>query len=122
MHILSEVVTTIVKDINKANEIACLLMYELIANFVILPTYRVSKTEEVSEGQPNSADKVEDDLNPLHFEIVFKLVTTMEEIQKRQGELQINNDYLRCLPSEIKDMANDNSQMQEDDEEAKRGD
>ena len=121
MQTLYEVVKSTVKDINKSNEIACLLMYELIANFVILPTYRVSKTE-VSEGQPDSVDKVEDDLNPLHFEIVFKLVTTMDEIQKRQGELQINYDYVRCLPSDIKDMAIDNMQIQGDDEEAKLGD
>jgi hypothetical protein len=46
----------------------------------------------------------------------------MDEIQKRQGELQINYDYVRCLPSDIKDMAIDNLQIQGDDEEAKRGD
>jgi hypothetical protein len=41
----------------------------------------------------------------LHYEIVFKLVTTIDEIQKRERELQINYDYVRALPKEIKDMS-----------------
>lgn len=41
----------------------------------------------------------------MHYEIVFKLVTKIEEIQKRERELQINYDYVRALPKEIKDMS-----------------
>jgi hypothetical protein len=41
----------------------------------------------------------------LHYEIVFKLVTTVDEIQKREKELQINYDYVRALPKDIKDMS-----------------
>ena len=41
----------------------------------------------------------------MHYEIVFKLVTTVDEIQKREKELQINYDYVRALPKDIKDMS-----------------
>ena len=40
---------------------------------------------------------------PLHFDIVFKRVTTVEEIKKREKELEINPDYIRSLPKEIKE-------------------
>jgi uncharacterized NAD(P)/FAD-binding protein YdhS len=87
-------------------------MYELIANFVILPRYpitieykEVPSDEDPSKLVLKKFEKVEEDLFPLHFEIVFKLVSTIEEIQKREGELQINYDYVRALPKEIKDMS-----------------
>ena len=43
------------------------------------------------------------DMCPLHFDIVFKRVTTVEEIKKREKELEINPDYIRSLPKEIKE-------------------
>jgi len=38
----------------------------------------------------------------LHFDIVFKRVTSVEEIKKRERELEINPDYIRSLLKEIK--------------------
>ena len=44
-----------------------------------------------------------DDMCSLHFDIVFKRVTTVEEIKMREKELEINPDYIRSLPKEIKE-------------------
>jgi hypothetical protein len=44
-----------------------------------------------------------DDMCSLHYDIVFKRVTTVEQIKRREKELEINPDYIRSLPKEIKE-------------------
>lgn len=41
-------------------------------------------------------------MSPLHFDIVFKRVTSVEEIKNRERELEINPDYIRSLSKENK--------------------
>jgi hypothetical protein len=39
----------------------------------------------------------------LHYEIVFKRVTKVDEIRKREHELEINPHYIGSLPKDIKE-------------------
>lgn len=39
----------------------------------------------------------------LHYEIVFKRVTKVDEIRQREHELEINPHYIGSLPKDIKE-------------------
>jgi hypothetical protein len=49
----------------------------------------------------------------LHYDIVFRRVTRIEEIKNRERELEINPDYIRSLPKEIKEAVSSIGQIEE---------